>query len=116
MTQKDIMSPTIEDPKGRLEIRAGLENEYSDVLTAEALSALFDFNHAPFFQSFMKVQVQPSRQVVRLLLYGVSGLLPWNALEIGGQVIPPGDSASDPVVFEIPMPAPRKQPSTSAVR
>lgn len=40
MTQKDIMSPTIEDPKSRLEIRAGLENEYSDILTAEALSAL----------------------------------------------------------------------------
>ncbi len=40
MTHKDIMSPTIEDTKGRLEIRTGLENRYSDVLTAEALSAL----------------------------------------------------------------------------
>jgi malate synthase len=40
MTHKDTVSPTIEDTKGRLEIRTGLENRYSDVLTAEALSAL----------------------------------------------------------------------------
>lgn len=34
MTHQDIMSPTIEDIKGRL------ENRYSDVLTAKSLSAL----------------------------------------------------------------------------
>jgi hypothetical protein len=51
---------------------------------AETLSAVFDFNRAPFFQSFVEVRVEPSANRVRVLLYGVDGPLRWKDLEIGG--------------------------------
>lgn len=46
----------------------------------EYLSALFDYNVAPFFQSFMEVRVEPSARQVRLLPYGVHGRLRWRDL------------------------------------
>jgi len=39
----------------------------------EALSGLFDFNHAPFFQSFMEVRVERSKRRVVLVLNGTHG-------------------------------------------
>ena len=77
--------------------------------SAEALSAVFDFNYAPFFQSFMEVQVQPSKGLVRLLLYGANGRIPWSELQTGGNVIPKGRSLNDPVVFEIALTASNTQ-------
>jgi hypothetical protein len=44
--------------------------------SVEALSRLFDFNHAPFFQSFM----QRSKRRVVLSLYSVDGPLHWRDL------------------------------------
>ena len=46
----------------------------------EYLSALFDYNVAPFFQSFIEVRVEPSARRVRLLPYGVHGRLRWRDL------------------------------------
>ena len=43
--------------------------------SVEALSGLFDFNHAPFFQSFMEVRVERSKKRVVLILNGVDGPL-----------------------------------------
>jgi hypothetical protein len=43
--------------------------------SAEWLSAAFDFNAAPFFQSFVEVRVEPSMGRVRLLPWGVHGRL-----------------------------------------
>ena len=43
--------------------------------SVEALSGLFDFNHAPFFQSFMEVRVERSKSRVVLILNGVSMVL-----------------------------------------
>ena len=41
--------------------------------TAEWLSAMFDYNVAPFFQSFVEVKVEPSANRVRLIPHGVNG-------------------------------------------
>jgi uncharacterized membrane protein HdeD (DUF308 family) len=52
--------------------------------SVEALSGVFDFNRAPFFQSFMEVRVERSQNAVRLWLYGVDGRLRWRALQTVG--------------------------------
>jgi hypothetical protein len=69
----------------------------------EGLSGAFDFNHAPFFQSFMEIKVEGSARRVRLILYGVHGQLHWRDLQTGGAVIPPGQGPDDPVEFVVPM-------------
>ena len=45
--------------------------------SAEWLSAAFDYNVAPFFQSFVLVRVEPSANRVRLIPYGINGRLTW---------------------------------------
>ena len=45
--------------------------------SAEWLSAVFDYNVAPFFQSFVEVKVEPSANRVRVVPYGVHGRLTW---------------------------------------
>jgi uncharacterized membrane protein HdeD (DUF308 family) len=45
--------------------------------SAEWLSAAFDYNVAPFFQSFVEVRVEPSAARIRLVPYGVHGRLRW---------------------------------------
>jgi len=48
--------------------------------SAEWLSAAFDYNVAPFFQSFVEVRVEPSSNRVRLWPHGVNGRLRWRDL------------------------------------
>ena len=48
--------------------------------SAEYMSALFDYNVAPFFQSFVEIRVEPSARRVRLLPYSVHGRLRWRDL------------------------------------
>ena len=45
--------------------------------SAEWLSAVFDYNVAPFFQSFVEVRVERSAHRVRVVPYGVHGRLTW---------------------------------------
>jgi uncharacterized membrane protein HdeD (DUF308 family) len=45
--------------------------------SAEWLSAVFDYNVAPFFQSFVEVRVERSANRVRIVPYGVHGRLTW---------------------------------------
>ena len=71
--------------------------------SVEALSGLFDFNHAPFFQSFMEVRVERSKRRVVLVLNGVDGPLHWRDLQIGGVVLPPDATPDDPVEFIVQM-------------
>src|SRR5258706_965554 len=71
--------------------------------SVEALSGLFDFNHAPFFQSFMEVRVERSKRRVVLVLNGVDGPLHWGDLQIGGMVLPPHATPADPVEFVVQM-------------
>jgi uncharacterized membrane protein HdeD (DUF308 family)/3',5'-cyclic AMP phosphodiesterase CpdA len=70
---------------------------------AETLSAIFDFNRAPFFQSFIEVRVEPSANRVRILLYGVDGPLRWRELETGGALRPDEGAGDQPVEIVIPM-------------
>ena len=69
----------------------------------EALSGIFDFNRAPFFQSFMEVRVERSKRRVVLVLNGVNGPLHWRDLQTGGVVLPPGAAIDDPVEFIVAM-------------
>jgi Calcineurin-like phosphoesterase len=71
--------------------------------SVEALSGLFDFNRAPFFQSFMEVRVERSKRRVVLILNGVHGPLHWRDLQTGGAVLPPGTTLDNPVEFIVQM-------------
>lgn len=61
-------------------------------VSVETLSGLFDFNKAPFFQSFMEVQVRRSRNEVRYVLHGVDGPLRWRDLD---RSFTPADAGPD---------------------
>jgi hypothetical protein len=69
----------------------------------EMVSGAFDFNYAPFFQSFMEVSVERSQKRVRYLLYGVNGQLRWRDIQVGGQVKPADKSDDDFVEFIMPL-------------
>ncbi len=71
--------------------------------SVEALSGIFDFNRAPFFQSFMEVRVERSKKRVVLILNGVHGPLQWRDLQTSGAVIPPRVTLDDPVEFIVSM-------------
>ena len=74
--------------------------------SVEALSAVFDFNRAPFYQSFMEVRVERSAGRVVLAVHGVDGPLRWRDLQVGGATRPPGRSDDDLVEFIAAWPAP----------
>ncbi len=51
-------------------------------VSTETLSAMFDFNQAPFFQSFVEVRVERSRSRVVLAVHGANGPLRWRDLHL----------------------------------
>jgi uncharacterized membrane protein HdeD (DUF308 family) len=67
------------------------------------MSAAFDHNKAPFFQSFVEVQVLNSKDEVRLIARGANGPLGWRDLENFRAVIPAGKAEDDPVEFIVKM-------------
>jgi hypothetical protein len=69
--------------------------------SAEWLSALFDYNVAPFFQSFVEVRVEPSAKQVRLLPYGIHGRLRWRDLSHSRQAASADEDAL--VEWVVPM-------------
>lgn len=69
----------------------------------EMVSGAFDFNYAPFFQSFLEVSVERSQNRVRFLLYGVNGQLRWRDIQVGGQVKAPDKTDDDLVEFIAPL-------------
>jgi hypothetical protein len=71
--------------------------------TVESMAAAFDYNHAPFFQSFIEVRVEFSTKSVRLIPHGVHGPLTWREFQLFGQVMPAGRNEDDPAEFTIPM-------------
>ncbi len=71
--------------------------------SAEALSAAFDFNRAPYFQSFVEVRVERSASRVVFAVIGVDGPLRWRDVQGGGAVQPPGVSPDDPVEIAVPL-------------
>lgn len=72
--------------------------------SAEFMSALFDYNVAPFFQSFVEVRVERSAHRVRLLPYGVHGRLRWSDLAHSAiSAAPAGAAAGDVAEWIVPM-------------
>ena len=74
--------------------------------SVEALSAVFDFNRAPFFQSFVEVRVERSRNRLVLAVIGVDGPLRWRDLQVGGAAMPAGRATDDVVEFLLPLTPP----------
>ena len=60
-------------------------------VSIETLSGMFDFNHAPFYQSFLEVRVERSKKRIVFVLHGANGPVRWRDLnvsrdgELGGQ-------------------------------
>lgn len=75
--------------------------------SAEALAGAFDFNSAPYVQSFMEVRVENSAGLVRLIVHGANGPVKWRDVQVFGTVIPDGKSGDDAVEIVIPMAAAR---------
>jgi len=67
----------------------------------EWLSAAFDYNVAPFFQSFVEVRVEPSSNRVRIRPWGVKGRLRWSDLETSSGLRPRDVSADGEVEWVI---------------
>ena len=65
--------------------------------SVEWLSAAFDVNIAPFYQSFVEVRVEPSSGRVRLRPYGINGRLRWADLQTSSGLRPAGAAPEDPV-------------------
>ncbi len=61
--------------------------------SAEWLSAAFDYNVAPFFQSFVEVRVERSANRVRVIPYGVHGRLAWRDVARSERLRGEGDDA-----------------------
>ncbi len=71
--------------------------------SAEWLSAAFDYNVAPFFQSFFEIRVEPSKNQVRLLPYTVHGPLTWADMDISSGVKPDSAAMTTPVQWVFPL-------------
>ena len=68
------------------------------------MSAAFDHNKAPYFQSFVEVQVHNSKDEVRFLPRAANGRLRWRDLENFRALMPAGKTEDDYVEFIIKMP------------
>lgn len=71
--------------------------------SAEWLSAAFDYNKAPYFQSFMEIKVEKSRNRIRLIPYGIHGQLNWGDFQSGGMGKPQDASDKDLAEWQFPM-------------
>jgi uncharacterized membrane protein HdeD (DUF308 family)/3',5'-cyclic AMP phosphodiesterase CpdA len=68
------------------------------------MSAAFDHTKAPYFQSFVEVQVRNSKDEVALIPHGANGPLRWRELENFRALMPAGKTEDDHVEFTIKMP------------
>jgi uncharacterized membrane protein HdeD (DUF308 family)/3',5'-cyclic AMP phosphodiesterase CpdA len=71
--------------------------------SVEWLSAAFDYNFAPFYQSFVEVRVEPSARRVRFLPWGVHGRLKWSDIEASAGLRPVGTTADALVEWTMTM-------------
>ncbi len=71
--------------------------------SAEWLSAMFDYNVSPFFQSFMEINVQPSKHRVLLIPYSNHGRIKWSDMTSTAGARPAGASLDDYAEWIIPM-------------
>ncbi|HMF12316.1 MAG TPA: metallophosphoesterase [Gemmataceae bacterium] len=75
--------------------------------SAEALASAFNYNYAPYLQSFVEVRVEGSKDRVVVIPHGANGPLRGRELEAFGALVPTEDSWEDTVQFIIPMSKPR---------
>jgi uncharacterized membrane protein HdeD (DUF308 family) len=73
-------------------------------LSGYLMSAAFDHNQAPYFQSFVEVQVVNSKSEVHFLPHSANGRLRWGDLENYKAFMPAGKTENDYVEFIIKMP------------
>jgi hypothetical protein len=73
----------------------------------EWLSSAFDFNVAPFYQSFVEVRVERSSRRVRIIPFGISGRLTWRDFQGSADFVPAGTSADDVAEWSVALPPPR---------
>ncbi len=78
--------------------------------SSEFVSGAFNVNQSPFFQSFMQINVEPSKNQVRLQLYGINGPLLWKNIQVNGDVKPADKTDDDPVEWIVPMQSGSVQP------
>lgn len=71
--------------------------------SAEWLSAAFDYNQAPYFQSFMEIKVERSKNRIRLIPYGIHGQLIWSDFDLGGKVKPTHAHDTDKAEWVFPL-------------
>jgi hypothetical protein len=71
--------------------------------SAEWLSAAFDYNVAPFFQSFVEIKVESSANRVRVIPYGVHGRLTWRDIASSDSPLRPRADDQGLVEWVVPM-------------
>jgi uncharacterized membrane protein HdeD (DUF308 family)/3',5'-cyclic AMP phosphodiesterase CpdA len=71
--------------------------------SAEWLSAAFDYNQAPYFQSFLEIKVEKSRNRIRIIPYGIHGQLRWSDFEHDGMAESTGTHEKDLAQWVLPM-------------
>ena len=71
-------------------------------VSIETLSGMFNFNQAPFYQSFMEVRVERSKKRVVFLLHGANGPVRWRDLHISSDGELTGQP-DEPVEFMLEM-------------
>jgi hypothetical protein len=76
--------------------------------SAETLASAFNYNRAPYLQSFVEIRVENSKDRVRVIPRGVNGPLRRRELEAFGALAPDEQSGEDPVEFIIPLARPRQ--------
>ena len=69
----------------------------------EWLSGIFDYNVAPFYQSFVEVRVERSARQLRIVPYGVHGPLTWGEIAASPGLRPHAASDGDFVEWIVPM-------------
>jgi len=73
-------------------------------VSTETLSGIFDFNHAPFYQSFIEVRVERSRKRVVFALQAANGPVRWRDLHTSFKGVA-GMTPDAPVEFIVNMKA-----------
>ena len=70
--------------------------------SAEWLSAMFDYNVAPFFQSFVVVTVDPAARRITIRPWGIHGPLTWKDFDRSPSVLPAGTPLDGVVEWVVP--------------
>jgi hypothetical protein len=74
----------------------------------EWVSSAFDFNVAPFHQSFVEVRVEPSARRVRIIPYGIAGRLRWRDFQGSPDFTPAVATDGDFAEWTVEMPSPHR--------